>query len=119
MSLAGLAAAASAFGGLQAHITPADMGPVTKLEVGLRVDTQRQTVPGAFSVTCVDIDPEHQFTLIDANTGIVMEQLGNDGYLGSCFASIGCRNYTFTAWESAPAARPRCTAARTARRCAW
>lgn len=91
--------------GLQAHITPADMEPVTKFGVGLRVDTQRQAVPGAFSVTCIDIDPEHQTTLIDANTGIVMEQLSNDGYLGSCFASIGRRNYTFTAWESVEAAK--------------
>ena len=34
-----------------------------------------------------------------------MEQLGNDGYLGSCFATIGRRNYTFTAWESVEAAK--------------
>lgn len=91
--------------GLQAHITPADMEPVTKFGIGLRVDTQRTTVPGAFTVTHIDIDPEHQFTLIDATTGIVMEQLGNDGYLGSCFATIGRRNYTFTAWESVQAAK--------------
>jgi steroid delta-isomerase-like uncharacterized protein len=37
--------------GLQAHISPADMEPVTKFGIGLRVDTQRQTIPGAFSVT--------------------------------------------------------------------
>lgn len=91
--------------GLQAHITPADMEPVIKFGIGLRVDTQRQTVPGAFSVTWIDIDPEHQFTLIDASTNIVMEQLGNEGYLGSCLATIGRRNYTFTAWESVEAAR--------------
>ena len=91
--------------GLQAHITPADMEPVTKFGVSLRVDTQRQAIPGAFSVTWIDIDPEHQFTLIDATTNVVMEQLGNDGYLGSCFATIGRRNYTFTAWESVEAAK--------------
>ncbi len=91
--------------GLRAHITPADIEPVTTFGVGLRVDTQRTTVPGAFTVTCIDIDPAHQSTLIDANTGIVMEHLGNDGYLGSCFASIGRRNYTFTAWESVQAAK--------------
>lgn len=83
--------------GLQAHITPADMEPVTKFGISLRVDAQRQAVPGAFSVTWIDIDPEHQFTLFEATTGVVMEQLGNDGYLGSCFATIGRRNYTFTA----------------------
>ena len=91
--------------GLQAHITPADMEPVTKFGIGLRVDAQRTTVPGAFTVTHIDIDPEHQFTLIDATTSVIMEQLGNDGYLGSCFATIGRRNYTFTAWASVQAAK--------------
>jgi steroid delta-isomerase-like uncharacterized protein len=90
--------------GLQAHISPADMEPVIKFGIGLRVDSQRQAVPGAFTVTWIDIDPEHQFTLIDATTAIVMEQLGNDGYLGSCLATIGRRNYTFSAWESTEAA---------------
>ena len=57
------------------------------------------------TVTWIDIDPQHQFTLIDATTNIVMDQLGNEGYLGSCFATIGRRNYTFSAWESVEAAR--------------
>ena len=91
--------------GLQAHITPADMEPVTKFGIGVRVDTQRHTVPGAFTVTYIDIDPEHQVTLSEATTSVVTEQLGNDSYLGSCFASIGRRNYTFTAWESVEAAK--------------
>ena len=91
--------------GLQAHITPADVEPVNKFGIGLRVDAQRQAVPGAFSVTWIDIDPEHQFTLFEATTSVVMEQLGNDGYLGSCLATIGRRNYTFTAWESVEAAK--------------
>jgi hypothetical protein len=91
--------------GLQAHITPADMDPVTKFGISLRVDTGRSTVPGAFTVTWVDIDPEYQFTLVDATSNIVMEQLGNDGYLGASFATVGRRNYTFTAWESVDAAR--------------
>lgn len=90
--------------GLQAHITPGDMEPITKFGIGLRVDTQRQTIPGAFTVTCIEIDPEHQFTLIDATTNIVTEQYANNGYLGSCLATIGRRNYTFTAWESVEAA---------------
>ena len=51
--------------GLQAHITPADMEPVTKFGISLHVDTQRQTIPGAFSVTWIDIDPERQFTLFE------------------------------------------------------
>lgn len=91
--------------GLQAHITPGDMEPFMKFGIGLRVDAQRATVPGAFSVTCIDIDSEYQAALIEATTNIVMEQLGNEAYLGSCFATVGRRNYTFTAWESVDAAK--------------
>jgi steroid delta-isomerase-like uncharacterized protein len=91
--------------GLQAHITPADMDPIVKFGTGVRIDAQRETLPGAFTVTWIDIDPEHQFTLIEATQKIVMEQLGNEGYLGSCFATVGRRNYTFSAWQSLDAAR--------------
>jgi hypothetical protein len=91
--------------GLQAHITPADMDPVTKFGFGVRVDANRTTIPGALSVTWLDIDPEHQFTLIDATTEIVMEQLGNEAYLGSYFATIGRRNLTISAWETVEAAK--------------
>lgn len=90
--------------GLQAHISPADMEPITKFGISLRVDTERKTVPGAFSITCIEIDQEFQPALIEATQNIVMEQYGNPGYLGSCFATIGRRNYTFTAWESQEAA---------------
>ncbi len=92
--------------GLQAHITPADMDPVTKFGYALRVDSGRETVPGAFTVTWIEIDDEHHPRLIDSTTAIVMEQLAEEGgYLGSCLASIGRRKYTFTAWTSAEAAQ--------------
>ena len=91
--------------GLQAHITPSNTEGVTEFGTSLRVETGRDAIPGAFTVTWIDVDPEHQFTLIDATTNIVMEQLGNDQYLGACFATIGHRNYTFTAWTSPEAAQ--------------
>jgi len=91
--------------GLQAHISPQDMEPVTTFGVGLRVDAQRSGAPGALTVTWIEIDPEYQAALIEANTGIVMELMGNEDYLGSCFASIGRRNYTVSAWTSPDAAR--------------
>ena len=91
--------------GLQAHITPADMEPAIKFGIGVHVDTERTTVPGALTVTWIDIDPEHQFTLIDATTNVIMEQAGNEGYLGSCLATVGRRNFTFSAWESVDEAR--------------
>jgi hypothetical protein len=91
--------------GLQAHISPQDMEPVTKFGIGLRVDSQREDAPGALTVTWIDIDPEYASTLIEATTQIVMELLANEGYLGSCFATIGRRNYTFSAWKSPEAAR--------------
>ena len=91
--------------GLQAHITPSNVDGVTEFGISLRVETGRDTVPGAFTVTWIEIEPEHQFTLVDATTSIVMEQLGNDDYLGACFATIGHRNYTFTAWTTPEAAQ--------------
>jgi steroid delta-isomerase-like uncharacterized protein len=92
--------------GLQAHITPADMEPVTKFGYALRVDAGRDRPPGAFTVTWIEIDHEYDAKLTDATIDIVMEQLGNeDGYFGSCFAVVGRRHYTFTAWASPEAAQ--------------
>jgi len=92
--------------GLQAHVTPADMEPVTKFGYALRVDSGRDTRPGAFSVTWIEIDPEFHPHLVESTQTIVMEQLGNeDGYLGSLFAAIGRRHYTFTAWTDPEAAK--------------
>jgi steroid delta-isomerase-like uncharacterized protein len=92
--------------GLQAHITPADMEPVTKFGYALRVDSGRETVPGAFTVTWIEIDDEHHPLLIEKTTAIVMEQLAEEGgYLGACLASIGRRKYTFTAWTTPEAAQ--------------
>jgi hypothetical protein len=92
--------------GLQAHITPADMEPVTKFGYALRVDSGRETPPGGFTVTWIEIDEAHHPQLVESTTAIVMEQLGTEaGYLGSCFANIGRRHYTFSAWASPEAAQ--------------
>jgi steroid delta-isomerase-like uncharacterized protein len=91
--------------GLQAHLTPQDMEGITQFGIGLRVNSGRLGVPGAISVTRIEIDPEYQGALIDATTNIVMDLLGNDDYLGGCLATIGRDNYTFTAWTSVDAAR--------------
>ncbi|HEX5588426.1 MAG TPA: nuclear transport factor 2 family protein [Acidimicrobiia bacterium] len=91
--------------GLQAHLTPQNMEGVTEFGIGLRIETGRTALPGALTVTWIDIDPEHQNALIDATTEIVMQELGDDDYLGACIATIGRRNYTFTAWTSVDAAK--------------
>jgi steroid delta-isomerase-like uncharacterized protein len=91
--------------GLQAHLTPANTDGVTEFGIGLRIETGRDTIPGAITITWIEVEPEHQSALVDATTNIVMEQLGNDDYLGTCFATIGRRNYTFTAWASPEAAQ--------------
>jgi steroid delta-isomerase-like uncharacterized protein len=91
--------------GLQAHITPADVEGLTTFGYALRVETGRDAIPGAFTVTWIDIDPEHLPALQEATRAIVAEQLGNDDYLGSCFASIGRRNYTFSSWTTPEAAQ--------------
>ena len=91
--------------GLQAHITPADIEGVTEFGISLRTQSGRDTIPGALTVTWIEVDPDHQMTLVDATTAIVLEQLANDDYLGTCFATIGARNYTFTAWTTPEAAQ--------------
>lgn len=91
--------------GLQIHLSPADVAPIMRFGISSRVDTGREATPGAFTVTWIEIEPETFPTLMESTTAIVMEQLGNTGYLGSCFASIGNRHLTFTAWESTEAAR--------------
>ena len=91
--------------GLQAHITPNDIEGVVSFGYSTRVETGREAVPGAFTVTWIEVDAEHSPLLVEKTTAIVMEQLGNDDYLGSCFATIGRRNYTFTAWTTPEAAQ--------------
>jgi hypothetical protein len=91
--------------GLQAHISPADIEGVMRFGISNRVETGRDAIPGAFTVTWIEIDGEQQMPLIGAATGVVMEQLGNEHYLGTCFATVGRRNYTFSAWTSPEAAQ--------------
>jgi steroid delta-isomerase-like uncharacterized protein len=91
--------------GLQAHVTPADM-PGVSFGYGVRIDSGRQAVPGAFSVTWIEIDPEFDAHLRDSTLAILFEQLGKEaGYLGSFLAAVGLRHYTFTAWTSPEAAK--------------
>jgi steroid delta-isomerase-like uncharacterized protein len=91
--------------GLQAHITPADVEGMIGYGISVRVETGRDAIPGAMTVTWIEVDPEHQSTLVDATTAIVAEQHGNADYLGTTFATIGRRNCTFTAWTSPEAAQ--------------
>lgn len=90
--------------GLQVHITLGDL-EWAAFGTSTRIETKRDTIPGAFTVTWIDVDDDFAPALSDAGLSIVTEQLGNDAYLGSCFATIGRRHYTFTAWESVEAAR--------------
>jgi steroid delta-isomerase-like uncharacterized protein len=92
--------------GLQAHITPADVGDAVKFGYGLRVDSGRQGVPGAFTVTWIEIEPEFHPHLVESTMAIVFEQLGEEaGYLGSFLAKVGNRSYTFTAWTDVASAK--------------
>jgi hypothetical protein len=61
-----------------------DIEGVMQFGISNRVETGRDTIPGAFTVTWIEIDAEQQMPLIDAATGVVMEQLGNEHYLGTC-----------------------------------
>lgn len=91
--------------GLQAHVTPNDMEHIT-FGYGVRVDSGRDAVPGAFTVTWIEIDAEYHDHLRNSTMAIVFEQLGQEaGYLGSFLASVGRRKYTFTAWTDVDAAK--------------
>jgi hypothetical protein len=85
--------------GLQAHITPVDLD-FLRFGYGVRVDSGRTTAPGALTLTWIEVEPEDVPALQAATEPIVAEQLGNEGYLGTCFLAVGRRNYTLTAWES-------------------
>ena len=85
--------------GLQAHLTPADLD-FLHFGYSMRVDTGRCTTPGALTLTWIEIEPEDKPALQAATEAIVAEQLGREGYLGTCFVVIGKRNYTISAWES-------------------
>ena len=90
--------------GLQVHLSPADMDPFLKFGLGIRVDTGRDTIPGAFTVTWIEVEPDDAPALNEATETIVVDLLENPGYLGTCFAQVGKRNWTFSAWESVEAA---------------
>jgi steroid delta-isomerase-like uncharacterized protein len=91
--------------GLQAHVTPADVEGVLTFGFGTRVETGRTTIPGAFTVTWIEIDDEHFPTLVEVTRAIVTEQLANDDYLGTCLGNFGRRHYTFSAWTTPEAAQ--------------
>jgi steroid delta-isomerase-like uncharacterized protein len=90
--------------GLQAHVSPPDLDPFLKFGLGVRVDTGRTTLPGAFTVTWIEVEPQDAPALQQATEQIVVEQLENPAYLGSSFVIVGKRNATFSAWESVEAA---------------
>ena len=73
--------------GLQAHITPTTSRASCKFGISTRVETGRDTVPGSVHRHVDRGRPEHQPPLVETTTAIVMEQLGNEDYLGSCFAT--------------------------------
>ena len=91
--------------GLQAHVTPADM-PGVGFGYSVRIDSGREAAPGAFTVTWIEIDHEFDVHLRESTLAIVFEQLGKEaGYLGTVFAVVDRRHYTFTAWTSPEAAK--------------
>ncbi len=51
--------------GLQAHITPADVDGMIGYGIGVKVETGRDTIPGALTITWIEVEPEYQSTLVD------------------------------------------------------
>jgi steroid delta-isomerase-like uncharacterized protein len=89
--------------GLQLHPSPAGIPGLIDFGIGVRATKGDSTPPGCFTVTSIDVTGKSVWDVNDLTEKIVTELMGQDGYLGSVFATGGGRQYTFTAWRDVDA----------------
>ena len=89
--------------GLQVHPSPAGVPGLIDFGLGVRATKGDPSTPGCFTVTSIDVTGESAWDVNDFTEKIVTELMGQDGYLGSVFATGGGRQYTFTAWRDVEA----------------
>ena len=89
--------------GLQTHISPADAPGRVQFGLASRVITGEAAEPGCFTVTSIDVGDGCVGEVDDFANSIVEAIAAQPGYLGSVFATVGGRKYTFTAWRDASA----------------
>lgn len=91
--------------GLQAIIAPASTGAVS---YGLAVSVQpgKPTMPGAFSLTWMDVRSDEEERQVQGLTGSILREIAQvPGFLSFVGAIVGRRMYTITAWEDAETPR--------------
>ncbi len=89
--------------GLQAHISPSDLPGRIEFGLASRVIKGEAAEPGCFTVTSIDVSGQAVHDVDELANSIVEGIVAQPGYLGSVFATISGRKYTFTAWRDADA----------------
>jgi steroid delta-isomerase-like uncharacterized protein len=90
--------------GLQVLIVPQDEWPL-HFGVSARTDLGNTTVPGAITMTWIDVDSEEEWSDVGLRTFSVIEALSSEpGFIGWVGASSDHRGHTLTAWASPEAA---------------
>lgn len=89
--------------GLQTFPMPQDSWPVS-YGTSVRVDLGNTTVPGALTMTWIEVDEAEQGELISRTTEMITAWASDPAFVGFQSTSIGRRNLTLTAWTSPAAA---------------
>ncbi|HWS46701.1 MAG TPA: nuclear transport factor 2 family protein [Acidimicrobiia bacterium] len=89
--------------GRQSHISPADVPGRVAFGLASRVTTGEAVEPGCFTITSIDVRDRSVEQVDDFANRIVEGIAEQPGYLGSIFATVGRRKYTFTAWRDTDA----------------
>lgn len=89
--------------GLQTLVVPQDSWPVA-FGTSSRLDLGHTAVPGALTMTWIEVPPEQQGELVSRSTAIVTALASEPAFLGFQSTTVGTRNTTLTAWTSPEAA---------------
>ncbi len=89
--------------GLQVHISPADVPGRMDFGLAARVSAGEAAEPGCFTVTSIDVSGQSVRQVDEFTDAIVGGVIGQSGYLGTVFACLGDRRYSFTAWRDVDA----------------
>ena len=91
--------------GFQMRPLPPVAGPF-QFGYAVRASAGRGTVPGAFSLTWIDVRSQHEADEVKLTAAAVAAELAREpGFLSWVGMEIGSRLYTITAWESPDAVR--------------
>jgi steroid delta-isomerase-like uncharacterized protein len=87
--------------GLQVLVQPKEIGPFA-FGNATRGWSGKSAKPGAFSITVLEVrSPEETQAVAGQSQEIVQEMLAMNGFLGFVGVTVGTRQMTITAWESA------------------